>query len=397
MQANSLQSVIDWLTGGARSASRVDEFVTQTCERLVGCGLPLSRVGVFVRTLHPNMLGRHFVWRGDGSVTMGAMPHGDQDEDYFLSSPLAVVFEQGQEVRNRLLDAPAGNVPFFAEMREEGATDYIALPLSMSDGTIHAMSCITRHPEGFTETQLADLRLLMPALTRMIEVWLLRRTAAGLLDNYVGARAGARILAGQIRRGHTESMHAAIWLSDLRGFTPLSDRLSPEAVVDVLNTYFDCQVPAILNHGGEVLKFMGDGLLAVFPISDREGDTETVCRRVLEAARECRASVGAMTYAYGSETLQDFRFGLALHIGKVLYGNIGGGDRLDFTCIGPAVNLAARIEKIAGRLNRTVLASTAFAGHVDAGWTDLGLFSVAGFAAAERVYGLADETAAVPA
>jgi len=397
MQGNSLQGVIDWLTGGARSATRVDQFVTQTCERLVDCGLPLSRVGVFVRTLHPNMLGRHFVWRADGSVTMGAMPHGDQDEDYFLSSPLAIVFEQGLEVRKRLLDAGAGNVPFFAEMKDGGATDYIALPLLMSDGTIHAVSWITQHSEGFAEAQLADLRLVMPSLTRMIEVWLLRRTAAGLLDNYVGARAGARILAGQIRRGHTESMHAAIWLSDLRGFTPLSDRLPPEAVVEVLNTYFDCQVPAILNHGGEVLKFMGDGLLAVFPISDKEGDSETVCRRVLEAARECRKSVAAMTYSHQGETLANFRFGLALHIGKVLYGNIGGGDRLDFTCIGPAVNLAARIEKIAGRLNRTVLASTAFASQADAGWTDLGLFSVAGFAAAERVYGLADETVAVPA
>ncbi|EKS32117.1 adenylate/guanylate cyclase domain-containing protein [Afipia clevelandensis] len=397
MQGNSLQGVIDWLTDGARSATRVDQFVTQTCERLVDCGLPLSRVGVFVRTLHPNMLGRHFVWRADGSVTMGAMPHGDQDEDYFLSSPLAIVFEQGLEVRKRLLDTGAGNVPFFAEMKDGGATDYIALPLLMSDGTIHAVSWITQHPEGFAEAQLADLRLVMPSLTRMIEVWLLRRTAAGLLNNYVGGRAGARILAGQIRRGHTETMHAAIWLSDLRGFTPLSDRLPPEAVVEVLNTYFDCQVPAILNHGGEVLKFMGDGLLAVFPISDKEGDSETVCRRVLEAARECRKSVAAMTYSHQGETLANFRFGLALHIGKVLYGNIGGGDRLDFTCIGPAVNLAARIEKIAGRLNRTVLASTAFASQADAGWTDLGLFSVAGFAAAERVYGLADETVTVPA
>lgn len=392
MQANSLQSVIDWLTRGARSAVRVDQFVTQTCEQLVDCGLPLWRSGVFVRTLHPNMLGRNFVWRRDGGVTMGAMPHGDQDEDYFLSSPLAIVFEQGLEVRKRLVDTGAGNVPFFAEMQAEGATDYIALPLLMSDGTIHAVSWITQHPSGFSETQLTDLRALMPSLTRMIEVWLLRRTAAGLLDNYVGARAGARILAGQIRRGHTESMHAAIWLSDLRGFTPLSDRLSPEAVVEVLNAYFDCQVPAILNHGSEVLKFMGDGLLAVFPITDKEGDTETVCRRVLDAARECRKSVAAMTYSYENETLANFRFGLALHIGKVLYGNIGGGDRLDFTCIGPAVNLAARIEKIAGRLNRTVLASTAFASQVDTGWTDLGLFSVAGFAAAERVYGLADET-----
>jgi adenylate cyclase len=265
----------------------------------------------------------------------------------------------------------------------------------MSDGEVHATSWITQDPDGFSEGQLDAMRALMPSLTRMIEIWLLRRTAAGLLNNYVGGRAGSRILAGQIRRGHTETMHAAIWLSDLRGFTALSDRLSSEAVVDVLNAYFDCQVPAILDHGGEVLKFMGDGLLAVFPIAENEGDAATVCARVMDAARESRANVAAMRYDHGTETLDGFRFGLALHVGKVLYGNIGGGDRLDFTCIGPAVNLAARLEKIAGRLGRTVVASNAFAGHVDDGWSDLGMFSVAGFSAPQRVYGLPDETPAL--
>ncbi len=394
MQAVDLTSVSDWLAGGAQSASRVDQFVIEASERLVAGGLPLWRVGVFVGMLHPSLIGRNFIWRRGSGVTMGGMAYGSELQDDYLSSPLATVFEQGREVRQRLSDHSIGNSPFFSDMRAEGATDYLALPLVMSDGEVHASSWITQEPGGFTDAHIDGLKGLMPALTRMIEIWLLRRTAAGLLNNYVGERAGARILAGQIRRGHTETMHAAIWLSDLRGFTPLSDRLSSEAVVDVLNTYFDCQVPAILNHGGEVLKFMGDGLLAVFPISDKEGDTETVCRRVLEAARECRANVAAMTYGYENETLCNFRFGLALHVGKVLYGNIGGGDRLDFTCIGPAVNLAARIEKIAGRLNRTVLASTEFASHVDGGWTDLGLFSVAGFAAAERVYGLADDVAA---
>lgn len=394
MVASELQSVADWLIDGARSARRVDQFVSQTCERMVECGLPLSRVGVFVSTLHPNMIGRNFIWRRGFGVSMGSMLYGSEESDDYLSSPLVTVFEQGQEVRRRLVDSEVGNSPFLAEMHASGATDYIALPIVMSDGAVHATSWLTDHADGFRETQLDDLRSLLPILTRMIEVWLLRRTAAGLLDNYVGARAGARILAGQIRRGHTESMHAAIWLSDLRGFTPLSDRLSSEAVVDVLNTYFDCQVPAILDHGGEVLKFMGDGLLAVFPIAENEGDAALVCARVLAAARACRASVAAMNYAYGNETLDGFRFGLALHVGKVLYGNIGGGDRLDFTCIGPAVNLAARLEKIAGRLGRTVVASSAFAGHVDAGWTDLGMFSVAGFSAAQRVYGLPDETAA---
>jgi adenylate cyclase len=186
-------------------------------------------------------------------------------------------------------------------------------------------------------------------------------------------------------------MHAAIWLSDLRGFTALSDRLPSETVVDILNLYFDCQVSAIRTHGGEVLKFMGDGLLAVFPISEADGNSQQVCSRVLEAARESRASVKAMQYKV-AETVERFRFGVALHVGKILYGNIGGGNRLDFTCIGPAVNLAARLEKIAGRLHRTIVASEGFAGICAGGWTELGEFPIAGFSKAERVYGLADET-----
>jgi len=200
-------------------------------------------------------------------------------------------------------------------------------------------------------------------------------------------------MGGQIRRGHTDTMQAAIWLSDLRGFTALSDRLPAETVVDILNQYFDCQVSAIRTHGGEVLKFMGDGLLAVFPIAEVVGDTEQVCADVLEAARESRAKVEAMQYAIG-ETIERFRFGVALHVGKVLYGNIGGGNRLDFTCIGPAVNLAARLEKIAGHLHRTVVASATFAHACAGAWSDLGEFPIAGFSKAERVYGLADEAAA---
>jgi adenylate cyclase len=219
----------------------------------------------------------------------------------------------------------------------------------------------------------------------------LRRRASTLLDTYVGNRAGERILGGQIRRGHTDTMHAAIWLSDLRGFTALSDRLPAEIVVEILNRYFDCQVSSIRSHGGEVLKFMGDGLLAVFPIDEYVGDIHQVCSRVLEAARESRASVDAMHFQVG-EAVERFRFGVALHVGKILYGNIGGGNRLDFTCIGPAVNLAARLEKIAGHLHRTIVASEGFAGICAGGWTELGEFPIAGFSKTERVYGLLDET-----
>lgn len=278
-------------------------------------------------------------------------------------------------------------------MRAEGVTDYIALPLPFIDGTINASSWTTKQPGGFTEQQLAALRKIVKPLARVIEIISLGRTAASLLDTYVGNRAGERILGGQIRRGHTETMNAAIWLSDLRGFTSLSDRVPAETVVDILNQYFDCQVAAIRAHGGEVLKYMGDGLLAVFPIDEYVGDSQQVCSQVLEAAHESRASVADMQYQIG-DVVERFRFGVALHVGRILYGNIGGGNRLDFTCIGPAVNLAARLEKIASNLRRTVVASEGFAGICSGGWSDLGEFPIAGFSKAQRVYGLVDETSA---
>jgi adenylate cyclase len=164
-------------------------------------------------------------------------------------------------------------------------------------------------------------------------------------------------------------------------------------VVDILNHYFDCQVAAIREHGGEVLKYMGDGLLAVFPIDEYVGDDQKVCSGVLEAARASRASVDALHYPIG-DSIERFRFGVALHVGDILYGNIGGGNRLDFTCIGPAINLAARLEKIASRLRRTVVASEGFAGICSGGWSDLGEFPIAGFSKAQRVFGLGDEVPA---
>lgn len=392
MNAPELQNITDWLIDGARSATSPPEMMAETCERMVRAGLPLWRVAVFVRTLHPEIFGRAFFWRPGTEVVVTPADFDVQDSPEFRNSPLAILYDNGQEVRYRLDDPESKRFPFFDDMRGEGVTDYIALPLRFVDksNSIHASSWTTKQPDGFSDDQLNALRALVRPLARVVEIINLRRTSSILLDTYVGNRAGERILGGQIRRGHTESMDAAIWLSDLRGFTALSDRLPAEIVVDILNGYFDCQVASIRSHGGEVLKFMGDGLLAVFPIDEYVGDIQQVCSSVLEAARESRASVEAMQYPVG-EAVERFRFGVALHVGKILYGNIGGGGRLDFTCIGPAVNLAARLEKIAGKLGRTVVASAGFAGMCAGGWDDLGEFPIAGFSKAERVYGLLDE------
>jgi adenylate cyclase len=392
MDSLALQKLIEWLVDGARSAPNPPRMMTEACERMVAAGLPLWRVGVFIRTLHPDIAGRNLVWRPGAEVVVGTADYDMIDSDEFRHSPLALVFGEGREIRARMDGPEAKRFPLFDDLRKEGVTEYLALPLLQVDGTVHASSWTTRQPGGFTEVQIKAIRALIPPLSRLIEVTRLRFMSTILLDTYVGNRAGERIMRGHIRRGHAESMQAAIWLSDLRGFTALSDRLPAETVVDILNLYFDCQVSAIATHGGEVLKFMGDGLLAVFPIDEYVGDAGKACASVLEAAREARANVEAMQFPIG-ETIERFRFGVALHVGRVLYGNIGGGNRLDFTCIGPAVNLAARLEKMAGRLHRTVVASAAFAEACPGGWEDLGEFPIAGFSKAERVYGLADETA----
>ena len=393
MNTAELQTIVDWMIHGARSARTPMALLSQTCERLVAAGLPLWRVGAFVQTLHPDAFGRSLIWRPGAEVVVATASFDLPESPEFTRNPVAIVYNSGHEARYRLDDPESKRFPLLDELRAEGVTDYIALPLIFTDGSVHATSWTTRHPDGFTDAQLAVLRTIVAPFARLGEIFEWRRTAATLLDTYVGNRAGERILAGQIRRGHAETMQAAIWLSDLRGFTALSDRLAPEIVVDILNQYFDCQVPVIRKHGGEILKFMGDGLLAVFPIAKDGGNLAEVCSRVLEASREARARVGMMEHSHDA-AIERFRFGVALHIGGILFGNIGGSNRLDFTCIGPAVNLAARLEKIAGRLGRTVVASEAFAGICRSEWVDLGEFPIAGMAVRQRVYGLSDETPA---
>jgi adenylate cyclase len=394
MNATEIEKFTKWLMDGARSAPTPPEFLKESCQRLVVAGLPLWRVAAFVQSLHPDAFGRSFVWRaGADEVVVNTAGFDLPESERFRQSPLAILHASGCEVRHRLDDPESRRFPLFDDLRSEGVTDYIALPLHFTDGSVHATSWTTKEANGFTEEQLAVLRSIIPPFSRLGEIFQLRRTAVALLDTYVGQRAGERIWAGDIRRGHAEAMQAVIWLSDLRGFTTLSDRLPAATVVEILNRYFDCQVPPIRKHGGEILKFMGDGMLAVFPIAKEGGNVAEVSARVLDAAREARANVVAMRHG-SDEAAERFRFGVALHIGEILFGNIGGSGRLDFTCIGPAVNLAARLEKIAGRLGRTVIASSAFADLCACDWSDLGEFPIAGLSSAQRVYGLRDEATA---
>jgi len=373
----NITAIADWLIDGARSAPLPQQVLSQLCERLVACGMPLWRVAVFVRTLHPNVMGRRFVWRPGEDVETSEAGFELLETTEFRDNPIARVYETGRSIRRKLGPGQAVDFPVLLELRAQGVTDYLALPLVFSDGAIHAVTCTTRRPGGFTDAQIAGLQVIMTPLARVAEIRV-------LLDTYVGHDAGERILAGQIRRGDIEEIHAAIWLSDMRGFTALADRLPPPVLMDLLNRYFDCQVPVILDHGAEVLKFMGDGLLAIFRI---DGDETEACKRALAAARRAQTNIVALA----SSAMPGLRFGLALHIGDVLYGNIGSGNRLDFTCIGPAVNLASRIEELTGGSGHMILASGEFARYCPGEFAALGEFALSGFSAAQPVFRLADE------
>jgi adenylate cyclase len=380
-----IRAIADWLIDGARSAPQPQEVLSQLCERLVASGIPLWRVAVFVNTLHPQIIGRRFIWRPGADVEISEGRFGLFDTPEFRENPVARVYATRTALRRRLADPGcAMDFPILQELRAEGVTDYLALPLFFTDGAVHLVTCTTRQPGGFTVAQIAGIEAIMTPLARVAEIRAWRRTASTLLDTYVGHDAGERILAGQIRRGDIEDIHAAIWLSDMRGFTALADRQPPRVLIDLLNRYFDCQVPVILEHGAEVLKFMGDGLLAIFTI---DGDETEACMRALSAARQARANIAELS----GSAMPGVRFGLALHIGDVLYSNIGSGNRLDFTCIGPAVNFAARIEKLAGELGRGILASDEFARCCPGEFTALGEFTLAGFSTAQLVFGLEDE------
>ena len=379
-----------WLLDGARSAEQPEQLLQQLSERMVGAGVPLAGAGFFVRTLYPGLFGRSFIWRrGVDAIVLEFAYDSEESRDLQQSSEAclrdsAVRFDPAQ-------DDSCLNLPVFRKLHAEHVTAFLATPIVFANGDVHIAAWTTREAGGFTEEQVRNIEALIPAFTRVAEIFALRRRATVLLDTYVGHATGERILAGAIHRGHTEALHAAIWLSDMRGFTELADRLPTDVLIRLLNRYFDCQIPAVARHGGEVLKFIGDGMLAIFPIEADDSDATRVCNEALAAAYETRARIAAMEQSELGADHAPVRFGVALHVGTVMYGNIGGENRLDFTCIGPAVNLAARIEKLTGALGRTILASAAFASACDDPLTAVGEFTLAGFSSVQTIFGVPDE------
>ena len=372
-EALDIQPVIDWLIEGARPARLPQDVLANTCQRTVAAGLPLYRVGVFVRTLHPNVLGRAFIWQADtGAVEVSEAAHDLLESETFLKSPIRVVFAEHVEVRRRLADpACAMDFPILEDLRKEGATDFVAAPLRFVNGEVHAASFATRRAGGWRDTDLAALRRLLPPFTRVAEIYASMRKAQNILDAYLGPNAGAKVLAGQIKRGDGEDIDAVIWFCDLRDSTPLADSMSRREFLALLNEYFECVLGPVLERQGEVLRFIGDAALAIFPVQGRPAEA---CAKALAAAREAFARMDKLNKKRHSP----LRFGIGLHLGELTFGNIGTPSRIEFTVIGAAANEAARIEGLCKRLGVDLLVSARVARALPEAWRSLGSHTLSG-------------------
>jgi adenylate cyclase len=389
----SVRHIVDWLVAGAPPTKLPNEVLQQLCDRMIEAGFNIDRGAAFVMTLHPHILGRSFVWHRGEQVVIGQADISMTGTEEWRNSPVIEVMSSNRPIRAHLDQPQAKEYPVYKELREAGMTDYLCQPIEFINGERHVISWATKRRGGFTENDLAAFEAVRNPLARIAEVYALRRTAVNLLNTYVGHEAGTRILSGHIRRGDTESINAAIWLADLRGFTAFADTRPGTEVVALLNDFFECLVTAVHNHDGEVLKFMGDGLLAIFRITAEHDETE-VSHKAMAAAREARVRVIELNERRAAKGEPPLHWGVALHCGEVLYGNIGGAARLDFTTIGPAVNMAARLEALSKRMGRTVMVSSAVARHCRPTVVPLGRHELRGFRETEEVFGLIDEAKA---
>src|SRR5216683_2329916 len=355
--------------------------------RLLGDGVPLWRATLHMGTLHPLIRGVGARWLRELKIIEEfRILHGNEATGEYLQSPIRATIERGTSFRRRLIkDTP--EYPLLSKLRKAGATDYFALALNRTTRTFPVVAWTTDRPSGFNDADIAALEDINPALAAIAETRAVRRVSANLLDTYLGPQAGRLILAGQIRRAEGERLRAVIMMTDLRGFTALSDRLPGDEVIELLDDYFDAVATPIEKRKGEVLKFIGDGMLAIFPAED-DDDFSQSSVHALEAATEGLTRLDAVNRARDAVGRSELRIGIGLHLGEVIYGNVGSADRLDFTVIGPAVNLASRIEDLTKRLRRPMLFSSAFARICPRPLVSLGFQPVRGLSEPEEVFGL---------
>ena len=373
----------DWLLDKAVFVPDLGASLAVVCERIVAAGVPLARATTVVQLLNASSQAVGREWRLGQPVVERLYPVGSRSERSYERSPFAEAHRTGQWLNLRLAQTPDSAYGVIAELKAAGYTHYICIPLTFSNGRRrNGITFATRDPAGFTQGHIDFFRTILPALRSVMEIRASERILDEILQTYVGGDPRERILAGDIHRGTVTRIKSAILFCDLRGFTNLSMTMPEEDIADLLNRYFDCVVPEVEMRQGEVLKFIGDGILAIF--QNKNGDAAAACMRALAAATASLAGISrANTFGSLPAPLEA---GIALHYGDAAYGNVGSGQRLDFTVIGRDINITNRIARLNGPLQRPILMSQAFGASVDVAQHGLGEFELKGVPGMHGLY-----------
>lgn len=365
--------LVDWMVAGAQPSANARDIIDGICQRVTGIGVPVDRFMLFIFTLHPNLQGRRFRWMPGAEIDMAEAQLGTFSTDLYWNNPIPDVVETKRSIRRHLerADCP-DDYTIIGELREQGFTDYLVQPLVFITGETHACSWSSKRPGGFSDDELSMLERIAPPLARLTETYMLRLNAATLLSTYVGRDSGHKILSGRVHRGDGEEISAVILFVDLKDFTRLGNRMPGKALIELLNDAFDRLVPGVLEEGGEILKFMGDGFFAIFPY-EQEGDVAAAARAAIAAVRSGRGRLE------GAEMATTVSFRSAVHFGTFHYGNIGGADRLDFTAIGAPVNFAARLLSAAAELGVDDAISSELAAQLPGQCREAGCTRLKGF------------------
>ncbi|HYV47029.1 MAG TPA: adenylate/guanylate cyclase domain-containing protein [Myxococcaceae bacterium] len=373
--------LLDPRHGGDSGVSLMQGLV----DRLHAAGVPLWRCSFSLMTKHPELVWHTVQWHEGKGVTFIDRRRQTLDVPYYTASPMPLIRKGAPPIRVRL-DGGDLRFPICEDLKAQGGTDYMVQGLPHSNGEIGYVSWATRAPGGFTDDALAALIALTPHLAQRIELEAAYHATRALMEVYLGCNAGQRVVQGAFQRGTGELIDAAIWFCDLRDFTALSDRLPPQQVVKTLDEYFDRVAGAVMKGGGEVLKFIGDAILAIFPVA---GDAGAACRSALQAAEDALGALSGLNAERQQRGDAPLAIGVALHVGALMYGNIGARDRLDFTVISSAVNEACRLEALCKPLRTPLTMSEAFVSAArPEDSADLGPHALKGVAAPLRVFTL---------
>jgi adenylate cyclase len=370
-----LDRVAEWLTQSALTGENLEHIVRGFCDRIAASGLPIARVHLTFSMLHPLYDALGFTWRRTNGLTIEGYRHSHDKPERFLQSPYYHLLTNNLDYLRRRIDVDGPlEFPIFEDLRKENITDYISFVQTFGDGSAQGMmgSWSTDSVNGFSEEMIAALLRLQNHLAMAAKMAVLGKLANNMLTTYLGGNAGKRVLNGQIRRGDGETIRAALVMGDMRQSTMYAEKEGRQAYIDTLNEFFDAIAAPFNRNGGEIMSFLGDGFLAVYPCGRHKDPSKVACEAALSAVFQAQARVARLNQERQARNMSIVRYGIGLHVGNVMFGNVGLKDRLTFSTFGAAVNEVQRLQNLTKKYSREVIASQAFAGYTDGEWVSLG-------------------------